>query len=413
MPIYTYKAIETKSNKQVQGQIEAPNEKAAREALRKQGTIPTTLEDMNPKSNDDVMYLLRQTPFIGRLLEPRVRLKDVVIFTQQLATLIDAGIPLVEALFMLEQQTINIKLKDTLNKVRTDVLTGDSLSRSLARHPEIFSKLYINLIRAGEVSGELEKICHRLNMLLEAIQRLNSKLVAALTYPIIVVVAIVGVVTVLVVFVVPVFKGMYDGAGQELPLPTIFVLAVSDFVISYWWLIILVSGAIFLWFNWFRKGVGKPLVDEYALRIPLIGPVVRAVYVSRFVRTLGTVFGAGVSITESLATAAGTVDNYVLQNSFAKASESLRAGGSLSKPLEKSGAFPLMVVRMIAVGEETGNLETMLEKSANFLDIEVDNAVEAMTTMIEPILTVVMGGVVLVIALALYLPLFDMHKVIH
>ena len=413
MPIYSYKAIETKTNKSVQGQIEAPDVKSAREALRKQGTIPTSLEDMNPKKNDDVMYLLRQMPFIGRLLEPRVRLKEIVIFTQQLATLIDAGIPLVEALFMLEQQTINIKLKDTLNKVRTDVLTGDSLSRALARHPSIFNKLYINLIRAGEVSGELEKICHRLNQLLEAIQRLNSKLIASITYPTIVVVAIVGVVMVLVIFVVPVFKGMYDSANQELPLPTIFVLAVSDFVTSYWWLIILASVAVILWFNWFRKGVGKPLVDEYALRMPLIGPVVRCVYVSRFVRTLGTVFGAGVSITESLATAAGTVDNYVLQNSFNKAAESLRAGGSLSKPLEKSGAFPLMVVRMIAVGEETGNLETMLEKSANFLDIEVDNAVEAMTTMIEPILTVVMGGVVLVIALALYLPLFDMHKVVH
>lgn len=412
MPLYGYKAIESKTNKQVSGQIEAPNEKAAREQLRKLGSIPTTIEDLNPKSSDDISLLLRQIPFVGGLFEPRVRLKDVVIFTQQLATLIDAGIPLVEALFMLEQQTINVKLKDALNKIRTDVLTGDSLSRALARHPDIFNKLYINLIRAGEVSGELEKICHRLNMLLEAIQKLNGKLVAALTYPIIVVVVIVGVVTVLIVFVVPIFKGLYDNAGAELPLPTTFVLGVSALVINWWWLIIAVVFGTGMWFNWFRTGVGKPLVDEYILRIPIVGAVVRGVYVSRFIRTLGTVFGAGVSITESLSAAAGTVDNYVLQNSFAKASESLRSGGSLSKPLEKSGAFPLMVVRMIAVGEETGNLEVMLDKSANFLDIEVDHAVETMTTMIEPILTVVMGGVVLVIALALYLPLFDISKVI-
>jgi type IV pilus assembly protein PilC len=413
LPVYSYKAIESKTNKSVQGQIEAPSEKAAREALRKQGTIPTSLEDMNPQKNDDVMYLLRQLPFIGKVFEPRVRLKDIVIFTQQLATLIDAGIPLVEALFMLEQQTINVRLKSALNQVRTDVLTGDSLSRALARHPDIFSKLYINLIRAGEVSGELERICHRLNTLLDAIQRLNGKLIAALTYPTIVVLAIVGVVTVLVVFVVPVFKGLYDSSGAQLPLPTMFVLGVSNFVIGWWWMILGITIGILIWFNWFRKGVGKPLVDEYTLRIPLVGHVVRSVYVSRFVRTLGTVFGAGVSITESLSAAAGTVDNYILQNSFNKAAESLRAGGSLSKPLEKSGAFPLMVVRMIAVGEETGNLETMLEKSADFLDIEVDNAVDAMTTMIEPILTVVMGGVVLVIALALYLPLFDMHNIMH
>lgn len=412
MPIYSYKAIESKTNKSVQGQVEAPTEKAAREILRKQGTIPTSLEDLSPRANDDIMYLVRQLPLIGRLFQPRVRLKDVVIFTQQLATLIDAGIPLVEALFMLEQQTINVKLKDTLCKVRTDVLTGDSLSRALARHPDVFNKLYINLIRAGEVSGELERICHRLNTLLEAIQRLNSKLMAAMTYPAIVVVAIVGVVAVLVVFVVPVFKGLYDNAGAELPLPTLFVLGVSSIVIHFWWLIIITCVGIFMWFNWFRKGVGKPLVDEYSLRMPIIGPVIRSVFVSRFIRTLGTVFGAGVSITESLSAAAGTVDNYVLQNSFNKAAESLRAGGTLSKPLEKSGAFPLMVVRMIAVGEETGNLETMLEKSANFLDLEVDNAVEAMTTLIEPILTVVMGGVVLVIALALYLPLFDLGSVI-
>lgn len=411
MPVYSYKAIEAKSNKQVQGTIEAPNEKSARDALRKQGTIPTNLEDINPQKTDDVMVLIQSIPFLGKIFEPKVKLKDIVIFTQQLATLIDAGIPLVEALFMLEQQTINPKLKSTLNKVRTDVLTGDSLSRALARHPDIFSKLYINLIRAGEVSGELERICHRLNSLLEAIQRLNSKLRAALIYPAVVVIAIVGVVIVLVVFVVPVFKGLYDNSGSELPLPTQFILVVSDIIIGWWWLITGVCIGVFTWFNWFRKGVGKPIVDEYALRIPLVGTVVRSVFVSRFVRTLGTVFGAGVSITEALGAAAGTVDNYILQNSFKRAAESLRAGGTLSKPLEKSGAFPLMVVRMIAVGEETGNLETMLEKSANFLDIEVDNAVEAMTSMIEPILTVVMGGVVLVIALALYLPLFDMHNV--
>lgn len=412
MPIYAYKAIETKTNKPTQGQIEAPNEKAARDALRKQGVIPTNLEDMDPQVKDDLGQVLRQIPFVGRLFEPRVKLKDIVIFTQQLATLIDAGIPLVEALFMLEQQTLNVKLKGALNEIRTDVLTGDSLSRAMARHPDIFNKLYINLIRAGEMSGELERICHRLNMLLEAIQKLNGKLIAAMTYPAIVVIAIVGVVAVLVIFVVPVFKGLYDGAGSQLPLPTQFILAVSDFVINWWWLVVGSCTGIFLWFNWFRKGVGKPVVDEYMLNIPLVGNVVRCVYVSRFVRTLGTVFGAGVSITEALSAAAGTVDNYILANSFSKAAESLRSGGSLSKPLEKSGAFPLMVTKMIAVGEETGNLEAMLEKAANYLDLEVDNAVEAMTTMIEPILTVVMGGVVLVIALALYLPLFDMHKVI-
>lgn len=412
MPIYSYKAIDSKSNKEVQGQIEAPNERIAREQLRKLGSVPTTVEDMNPASQQDITALLMKIPVIGALFEPKVKLKELVIFTQQLSTLIDAGIPLVEALFMLEQQAMNPLLKETLNKIRTDVLTGDSLSRAMARHPKIFNKLYINLIKAGEVSGELERICHRLNTLLEAMKRLNDKLIQAMTYPAIVVVAIVGVVIVLVVFVVPVFKGMYDNAGAELPLPTTFVLAVSDLVIHWWHVISFTIIAIIVWFNWFRKGVGKPLVDEYMLRIPIIGNVVRSIYVSRFIRTLGTVFGAGVSITESLVAAAGTVDNYILQNSFGKAAESLRSGGSLSKPLERSGAFPLMVVKMIAVGEETGNLETMLEKSANFLDIEVDNAVEAMTSMIEPVLTVVMGGVVLIIALALYLPLFDLHKVI-
>jgi len=315
-------------------------------------------------------------------------------------------------LYLLEQQSENKALKDVMKKVRSDVIAGDSFSSALAKYPKQFSRLYVNMIRSGEVSGELDGICKRLAGLLEKMIELQGKLTSAMVYPAITVLVVIVVITIIMVVVVPMFKQLFSSYGAELPMPTRVLMETSNFVMSFWWAIGIAVGTMVFWFNVFRLGSGKPLVDQWLLTIPVIGDVCKKIYVSRFIRTLATVLGAGVSLTEGLTTAAGTVDNYVLNVAFDKSRDSILQGGSLSKPLEKTGIFPVMVVKMVAIGEETGSMEKMLNKAADFLDVEVDRAVENLTTLIEPLMVVVLGGIILGIALALYIPLFDMSNIV-
>jgi type IV pilus assembly protein PilC len=411
MPVYQYSMIDTRTNLTTEGRIEAPNRRAAKEMLREDGGIPIDLrEDADSLKLDQVF---QQIPVIGGLFQVKVGLKELNIFTQQLYTLLNAGLPLIEALFLLEQQTSNSRLRQIVKEVRNEVIAGDSLSGALSKYPREFNTLYVNMIRAGETSGEMDGICYRLGQLLDKYIMLQNKIFGALTYPAFTVLVIVGVVIVILTVVVPQFQGLFSNYGAELPLPTQVLVMFSNFIQSFWWAIGLAVGTFGMWFEIYRRGSGKPLVDQWMLTLPLVGDVVRKVYVSRFVRTLATVFAAGISITEGIATASNTVDNYVMRLSFEKARDSILVGGSMAKPLEQTGAFPLMVTKMIAIGEETGNLEAMMQKSADFLDLEVDAAVETMTKMIEPIMIVVLGGIILAVALSLYLPLFDMHKVVH
>lgn len=410
MPVFAYEAIDPGSHKTTNGKIEASNLREAKEMLRNEGVIPTRIE-MDQQSAD-VMESLQKVPIIGQLLTPSVSLKEVNIMTQQLYTLLNAGIPLIEALFLLEQQTENKTFKAMLKQIRSDVIAGDSFSSAISRYPRVFSRLYINMIRSGEVSGEMDNICQRLSQLLEKMIVLQGKIQGAMVYPAFTVLVVVGVIVVIMLVVVPQFKNLFGSYGAELPLPTQILISMSEFFVSFWWALLIAAITAVSWFNYFRLGPGKPLVDQWLLTVPLMGTVFRKVYVSRFIRTMGTVIGAGVSLTEALATSAGTCDNYVLRLAFDKAKESLMQGGTLSKPLEKTGAFPVMVVKMIAIAEETGQMEDMLNKSADFLDIEVDRAVETMTTMIEPIMIVVLGGIILGVALALYVPMFEMGNVI-
>lgn len=410
MAVFTYTAIDPASNKSVEGRIEALNLREAKEILRNQGHIPTSIEEDEQAAT--VEGLLQELPIVGSLLKPTAGLKDINIFTQQLYTLLNAGIPLIEGLYLLEQQTENRALKDIIKKVRTDVIAGDSFSAALMKFPKQFSKLYVSMIRSGEISGEMDMTCQRLSGLIEKMIQLQGKIQGAMIYPVFTVLVIVAVIVVIMVVVVPQFQQMFASYDAELPLPTQWLIACSDFVTSFWWALIAAVGTFYFWFEVFRKGKGKPLIDQWLLTIPLIGDLFRKVYVSRFVRTLATVIGSGVSLTEALATAGGTVDNYVLQSAFDKGKESILQGGSLSKPLEQTGVFPIMVVKMIAIAEETGRMEEMLNKSADFLDLEVDRAVETLTTMIEPIMIIVLGGILLGVALALYIPMFEMGNVV-
>jgi type IV pilus assembly protein PilC len=410
MTVFVYSAIDPNTNKSMEGKIEATNLREAKDLLRVQGHIPTRIaEDEQGMNVEDA---LKKIPVLGDLMSPTAGMKDVCIMTQQLSTLLNAGIPLIEGLFLLEQQAENKALKEILKKIRADVIAGDSFSSALAKFPKQFSSLYVNLIRSGEISGEMEQVCLRLAQLMEKNMALEAKIQGAMVYPAFTVVVIVAVIVVIMIVVVPQFRSLFSGFGAELPLPTRILIACSDFCMQFWWVIALGVGSFTFWFNVFRQGNGKPLVDQWLLTIPLIGDLFRKVYVSRFVRTLASTVGSGISLIEALLSAAATVDNYVLRLAFDKARESLLNGGTLARPLEETSAFPVMVVKMIAIAEETGRMEEMLNKSADYLDVEVDRAVDTLTTMIEPIMIIVLGGILLGVALALYIPLFDMSKVV-
>jgi type IV pilus assembly protein PilC len=410
MTVFVYAAIEPSTGKMVDGKLEASNLREAKDILRNQGQIPTKIEPDSQSA--DLQDIIQKLPLIGPLFSPQVGPKEICLMTQQMSTLLNAGIPLIEGLYLLEQQSENKSLKDILKKVRADVIAGDSFSGAIARYPKQFPSLYVNMVHSGEVSGELETVCARLASLMEKNMALQATIQGAMVYPAFTVVVIVAVIVVIMVVVVPQFETMFASYNAELPLPTQVLIISSKFTLSFWWAIILATGTFFFWFNIFRTGKGKPLVDQWLLTIPLIGNLFRKVYVSRFVRTLGSMVGAGISLVEALMTAAATVDNYVLRIAFDKAKESILQGGSMARPLEQTNAFPIMVVKMIAVAEETGRMEEMLNKSADYLDIEVDRAVKTLTTMIEPIMIIVLGGLLLGVALALYIPLFDMSKMV-
>lgn len=410
MTVFLFSAIDPSSNKTIEGKVEAQNLREAKEILRNQGHIPTRI--LQDEQGMTLEELLVKIPVVGSLFIPSAGLKDINLLTQQLYTLLNAGIPLIEGLFLLEQQTENKALRNILKKIRMDVIAGDSFSAALSKYPKQFSRLYVSMISAGEVSGELELVCQRLSMLIEKMMALQSKIQGAMVYPAFTVLVIIGVIVVIMLVVVPQFQGLFANYNAELPLPTQILINTSHFTLDFWWAILIGSATAIFWFNVFRLGQGKALVDQWMLTIPVIGDLFRKVYVSRFIRTLATVVGSGISLTEGLLTAGATVDNYVLRVAFDRARESLLQGGTLAKPLEQTGAFPVMVVKMIAIAEETGRMEEMLHKSADFLDVEVDRAVETLTTLIEPIMIIVLGGILLGVALALYVPLFDMSKMV-
>lgn len=410
MTVFVYTAIDPSTNKTMDGKIEAQNLREAKEILRSQGQIPTKIEQDEQSAN--VEDILQKLPVIGAVFAPQVGQKEICLMTQQMATLLNAGIPLIEGLYLLEQQAENKALKNILKKVRADVIAGDSFSSAISKYPKQFSRLYVNMIRSGEVSGELETVCQRLAHLMEKTMALQAKIQGAMVYPAFTVLVIIAVIVVIMIVVVPQFETMFANYNAELPLPTQVLLVTSEFTLSFWWAVILALGTFLFWFNMFRLGKGKPLVDQWLLTLPLIGDLFRKVYVSRFVRTLASTVGAGIALVEALVTSAATVDNYVLRVAFDRARESILQGGTLARPLEQTNAFPLMVVKMIAIAEETGRMEEMLNKSADYLDVEVDRAVETLTTMIEPIMIIVLGGLLLGVALALYIPLFDMSNMV-
>lgn len=343
------------------------------------------------------------------IFQPKVKTKDVVIFTRQFATMIDAGLPLVQCLDILANQQENSTFKKVLTAVKTDVEGGSSFADALKGHPKTFDSLFVNLVHAGETGGILDTILRRLAVFLEKSEALKRKVKGAMVYPAAVLCVALGVVALLLVFVIPVFAQMFEGAGQKLPAPTLMVMGMSDFMRTYILHILVVAGIVAFAFKKFKSTErGRILVDRVLLRLPAVGMLLKKVAVARFCATLGTMVSSGVPILDALEITAKTAGNKIIENAIMSTRAAIAEGRTIAEPLMETGIFPGMVVRMIAVGEATGALDAMLAKISEFYDEEVDAAVHSLTQLLEPIMIVFLGGVCGGMVIAMYLPVFSM-----
>ncbi|HEX6746568.1 MAG TPA: type II secretion system F family protein [Longimicrobium sp.] len=343
-----------------------------------------------------------------------IKTREVVIFTRQFSTMINSGLPLVQSLTILAEQTENKNFKKIIAQVLQDIQSGQTLADALRRHPKVFTELYVNMVAAGEAGGILDVILMRLAVFLEKNDALARKIKGAMVYPLVMLIVVILCTTILLWKVVPVFAGMFTGAGLQLPAPTRVVLALSNFLQHYMWLVVLFWIAVVFGIRqYYKTDNGKLQLDRLMLRFPVLGNLLRKSAVSRFTRTLGTLVSSGVSILDGLQITARTAGNRVVHDAVMKSRASISAGATISEPLKESGVFPPMVVQMINVGEQTGGLDEMLTKIADFYDDEVDAAVSALTSILEPIMIVVMGVVIGGIVVAMYLPMFDMINAVH
>jgi len=344
---------------------------------------------------------------------PRVKTRDIVIFTRQFATMINAGLPLVQSLNILASQTENKTLADVTRAVVYDVESGNTLADAFSKHPKAFSGLYVNMVAAGEAGGILDTILLRLATFLEKNDALVRKVKGAMIYPGVIISVAAIAICILLVFVIPTFQTMFTSAGLELPLPTRVVIAMSDFLIGYWWAVLIAFGGAFFGIrSYYATAPGRLQIDALMLKAPVLGDVVRKSAVSRFTRTLGTLVSSGVSILEGLEITAKTAGNQVVHNAIMESRQSIAGGETIAAPLEKSKVFPPMVISMIAVGEQTGGLDEMLSKIADFYDEEVDVAVSALLSLLEPAMIVGLGVIVGGMVIAMYLPIFDMMNAV-
>lgn len=409
MPVFSYKGMDA-AGKKTAGIIDAENLKAARAKLRKINVFPTEVVE-GGKSGSGAIGSAGGFDLKKFFNKPKVN--DVANMTRQLSTLINANIPLVDALSALVEQIEQPTLKSALSEIREKVREGIRLADAMRAYPHIFGDLYINMVHAGEVSGALDTVLVRLADFTEGQARLNSKVKGALTYP--VVMGVVGIVLMsfLLVFVVPKIAKIFEDAKATLPLPTRVMLGISGFLQNYWYIAIIVVAIIFYAVKKYKaKPNGRKFFDKMSLRMPIFGDMFRMIAVSRFCRTLSTLLGAGVQLMPSLDIVKGIVDNVVLTEVIEETRNSVKEGESIAEPLKRSGQFPPLVTHMIGIGEKTGELETMLEKVADTYDDQVETKVSTLTTLLEPLMIVVMGGVVAAIVLSILLPILKMNQMV-
>src|SRR5678816_4110048 len=369
-------------------------------------------------SRDDVIaQLRRQRLNVVKIDEatpkkPRrghIKMRDIVILTRLFSTMINAGLPLVQAMTILAEQSQNKVLSDIMRKVVFDVESGNTVADALGKHPQAFSELYVNMVAAGEAGGILDTILMRLATFMEKNDALIRKVKGAMIYPGVIMSVAAIAVTVLLIFVIPVFENLFTSAGLALPLPTRIVMGASRFLKSYWYVVLAIIGvAVFMFKRYNATSGGKLKIDRFMLKVPVLGDVLRKSAVSRFTRTLGTLISSGVSILDGLEITAKTAGNRVIQDAIMASRASIAGGDTIAAPLQKSAVFPPMVISMIAVGEQTGGLDEMLSKIADFYDEEVDAAVSGLLALMEPVMIVFLGIVVGGMVVAMYLPIFDM-----
>src|SRR5213592_1051937 len=395
MPVFQYTA-RTLKGELVNDKIDLPSRDDVIAHLRK---------------NRMVVVQVRQAPTELRLpkLGAGIKTRDVVVFTRQFATMINAGLPLVQALDILAQQTENKRLAETTRQVVYDVESGHTLADALRKHPKAYSDLYVNMVAAGEAGGILDTILVRLAQFLEKNDAIVRKVKGAMIYPAVIISVAVIAISVLLIFVIPTFQNMFASVNLDLPLPTRIVIGMSNVLKHYWWAIIAVMvGSVFMINRYYKTAPGRLQIDALLLRLPVLGDVIRKAAVSRFTRTLSTLISSGVSILDGLEITARTAGNMVIHNAVMESRASIAGGETIAAPLAKSKVFPPMVISMISVGEQTGGMDEMLSKIADFYDDEVDAAVSALLSLMEPVMIVVLGVIVGGMVIAMYLPIFDM-----
>jgi type IV pilus assembly protein PilC len=393
LPLFEYKG-KTLSGAAVSGELKAKSKPELQRILRSNKILVTSIA--------------RKPSQITIRLRRRIKKIHISRFTRQFATMIGAGLPMVQCLEILSQQSESMELREVIDKVRESVQSGSTLADALSRHKKAFDDLYVSMVDAGEIGGALDQILLRLATYREKADALARKVRGALVYPAVIVTVAIGVTFVMLTYIVPVFAKMFEGLGAELPAPTQLVLTLSSFIRSN-----IIIGAVLLillliFYRWYSKtDKGRLLIDRVKLKAPLLGSLLRKTAVSRFTRTLGTLISSGVSILDALEITAKTAGNRVIQDAIKRSVVSIAEGETITHPLRETGVFPPMVTQMISVGEKTGGLDEMLQKIADFYDEEVDAAVAALTSIIEPVIIVAMGMVIGGILIAMYLPMFE------
>jgi type IV pilus assembly protein PilC len=398
--------VRDRSGKLITGQLEADNQAAVASKLTSMGYAPIKIDQV--KENG----LQMEISLPG---SNRVKLKDLAIFSRQFATMISSGLSLIRALSILHEQTENKKLAETIDDIRGRVEAGSSLSQALAEHEKIFPKLYVAMVRAGETAGMLDQVLLRVATMYEADVKLRSKIKSAMTYPVIVFIMAILLSTVMLIFIVPVFAGMFEDLGGELPLLTQMLVSASNFVTSWLGVVTYVVVPTALWFAYKRIRAtekGRHTLDVIKLRLPVFGPLFHKIALTRFARNLSTLLAAGVPILQALEITADTVNNGPIANAIKDVQDSVRQGESINRPLSSHEVFPPMVVQMIAVGEETGNVDGMLSKISDFYDTEIESTTESLTALMEPLMIGFIGGIVGGMVIALYMPMFKIFDLI-
>ncbi|HEY3300055.1 MAG TPA: type II secretion system F family protein [Methylophilaceae bacterium] len=386
-----------KKGKKVKGEIKAGGEAFVNATLRRQGINVTKIKKQS-----------------GFQAKGKVTDKDVTLFTRQLATMMKAGVPLLQAFDIVGKGHHNPAVSRLLGDIKGDVETGSSLSQAFRKYPLHFDALFCNLVGAGEQAGILDSLLDRLATYKEKIQAIKSKIKSALFYPISIIVVAFIITAVIMIFVIPAFKELFSSFGADLPAPTLIVMAMSDFFVSYWWAIFgsIFGGLWFFFYTWKRSEQMQYTMDRLMLKLPIFGELIRKATVARFSRTLSTMFAAGVPLVEALDSVAGASGNRVYYDATKKVQSEISTGTSLTVAMQNSGVFPNMVIQMVAIGEESGALDSMLSKVADFYEAEVDDAVEGLSSLMEPVIMVVLGVLIGGLVIAMYLPIFKMGQAV-